>query len=119
MKFHWFNLMPYPYLPEDFRQKHRSVWVDVDSRLYDPVKGHQIYNDYLDLLEFAAELGFDGVGVNEHHANAYGLMPSPAIMAATLARWPIPHRAPCYVIFPSRRWWPASSRYWWVSPVRR
>lgn len=86
MKFHWFNLMPYPYLPEDFRQKHRSVWVDVDSRLYDPVKGHQIYNDYLDLLEFAAELGFDGVGVNEHHANAYGLMPSPAIMAATLAR---------------------------------
>jgi len=86
VKFHWFNLMPYPYLPEDFRKEHRSVWVDVDSRLYDPVKGHQIYNDYLDLLEFAAELGFDGVGVNEHHANAYGLMPSPAIMAATLAR---------------------------------
>jgi alkanesulfonate monooxygenase SsuD/methylene tetrahydromethanopterin reductase-like flavin-dependent oxidoreductase (luciferase family) len=86
VKFHWFNLMPYPYLPEDFREKHRSVWVDVDSRLYDPVKGHQIYNDYLDLLEFAADLGFDGVGVNEHHANAYGLMPSPALMAATLAR---------------------------------
>ncbi|WBL36585.1 LLM class flavin-dependent oxidoreductase [Tepidiforma flava] len=86
MKFHWFNLMPYPYLPDDFRQNHRSVWVDVDSRLYDPVKGHRIYHDYLDLLEFAAELGFDGIGVNEHHANAYGLMPSPALMAATLAR---------------------------------
>ncbi len=86
MKFHWFNLMPYPYLPDDFRQKHRSVWVDVDSRLYDPIKGHRIYHDYLDLLEFAAELGFDGIGVNEHHANAYGLMPSPALMAATLAR---------------------------------
>ncbi|WP_322797144.1 LLM class flavin-dependent oxidoreductase, partial [Tepidiforma sp.] len=86
MKFHWFNLMPYPYLPDDFRQAHRSVWVDVDSRLYDPVKGHRIYNDYLDLLEFAADLGFDGIGVNEHHANAYGLMPSPALMAATLAR---------------------------------
>jgi len=86
MKFHWFNLMPYPYLPDDFTEKHRSVWVDVDSRLYDPVKGHQIYNDYLDLLEFAAELGFDGIGVNEHHQNAYGLMPSPSLMAATLAR---------------------------------
>ena len=24
-------------------------------------------------------MGFDGVGVNEHHANAYGLMPSPNI----------------------------------------
>jgi alkanesulfonate monooxygenase SsuD/methylene tetrahydromethanopterin reductase-like flavin-dependent oxidoreductase (luciferase family) len=86
VKFHWFSLMPYPGLPEDFRQNHRSAWVDVDSRLYDPVKGHQVYNDSLDLLEFAAGLGFDGVGVNEHHANACGLIPSPAIMAATLAR---------------------------------
>ena len=31
-------------------------------------------------------MGFDGIGVNEHHANAYGLMPSPNIMAATLTR---------------------------------
>ena len=31
-------------------------------------------------------VGFDGIGVNEHHANAYGLMPSPNIMAATLTR---------------------------------
>ncbi len=86
MKFHWFNLMPWPYLPDDFAQKHRSVWVDVDSRLFDPVKANRVYNDYLDLLEFADELGFDGIGVNEHHQNAYGLMPSPQLMAATLAR---------------------------------
>ncbi|MCZ6544751.1 MAG: LLM class flavin-dependent oxidoreductase, partial [Chloroflexi bacterium] len=86
MKFHWFNLMPWPHLPEDFTEKNRSVWVDVDSRLYDPVEGHKVYNDYLDLLEFAGELGFDGLGVNEHHQNAYGMMPSPQLMAATLAR---------------------------------
>jgi alkanesulfonate monooxygenase SsuD/methylene tetrahydromethanopterin reductase-like flavin-dependent oxidoreductase (luciferase family) len=86
VKFHWFNLMPWPHLPDDFREKHRSVWVDVDSRLYDPVKGHRVYNDYLDMLEFAADLGYDGVGVNEHHQNAYGMMPSPQLMAATLAR---------------------------------
>lgn len=86
MKFHWFNLMPWPYLPDDFTEKHRSVWVDVDSRLFDPVKSNRVYNDYLDLLEFAADLGYDGVGINEHHQNAYGLMPSPQLMAATLAR---------------------------------
>jgi len=86
VKFHFFNLMPWPYLPEDFRQKHRSVWVDVDSRLYDPVKGHRVYNEYLDLLEEAAEMGYDGVGVNEHHQNAYGMMPSPQVMAGSLAR---------------------------------
>ncbi|MCB1745770.1 MAG: LLM class flavin-dependent oxidoreductase [Gammaproteobacteria bacterium] len=86
MKFHWFNLMPWPYLPDDFAEKHRSVWVDVDSRLFDPVKANRVYNDYLDLLEYAGDLGFDGLGINEHHQNAYGLMPSPQLMASTLAR---------------------------------
>jgi alkanesulfonate monooxygenase SsuD/methylene tetrahydromethanopterin reductase-like flavin-dependent oxidoreductase (luciferase family) len=86
MKFHWFNLMPWPYLPDDFTAKHRSVWVDVDSRLFDPVKANKVYNHYLDLLELAEDLGYDGLGINEHHQNAYGLMPSPQLMAATLAR---------------------------------
>ncbi|HEX5141138.1 MAG TPA: flavin-dependent oxidoreductase, partial [Dehalococcoidia bacterium] len=69
MKFHWFHLMPYPDLPDDFREKYHSVWVDVPSHLYDPVRGHQIYNDYLDELEYAAGVGFDGICVNEHHQN--------------------------------------------------
>ena len=86
MKFHWFHLMPYPDLPEDFAEKYRSVWVDVPPQLYDPVRGHEVYNDYLDELEYAAEVGFDGICVNEHHQNAYGLMPSPNLMAASLAR---------------------------------
>ena len=86
MKFTWFNLMPWPHLPDDFREKHRSVWVDIPSSLYDPVKGHELYNVYLDELEYAEQLGYDGIGVNEHHANAYGMMPSPNIMAAALAR---------------------------------
>ena len=86
MKFTWFNLMPWPYLPDDFRTGHRSVWVDIDSRLYDPVKGHAVYNEYMDQLEYADSLGFDAIGVNEHHQNGYGLMPSPNIIAAALAR---------------------------------
>ncbi len=86
MKFTWFNLMPWPHLPADFRERHRSVWVDIPSRLYDPVKGHDVYHTYLDQLEYAEQLGFDGIGVNEHHANGYGLMPSPNLMAAALSR---------------------------------
>ena len=86
MKFTWFNLMPWPYLPDDFREKHRSVWVDIDQRLFDPVKSHEVYNTYMDLLEYAGTLGFDGIGVNEHHQNGYGIMPSPNIIAAGLAR---------------------------------
>ncbi len=86
MKVSWFHLMPYPYLPDDFKEKYRSVWVDVPSDLYDPEKGHTVYNDYLDELEYAEQVGFDGLCVNEHHANAYGLMPSPNLMAAALTR---------------------------------
>ena len=86
MKFHFFHLMPYPELPADFREKNRSVWVDVPSKLFDPAVGHRAYNEYLDELEYAASVGFDGICVNEHHQNAYGLMPSPNLMAAALAR---------------------------------
>ena len=86
MKFTWFHLMPWPHMPDDFRQKHRSVWVDLPSRMYQPELGHIAYHQYLDQLEYAEKVGFDGIGVNEHHANAYGLMPSPNIMAATLTR---------------------------------
>jgi alkanesulfonate monooxygenase SsuD/methylene tetrahydromethanopterin reductase-like flavin-dependent oxidoreductase (luciferase family) len=86
MKFTWFNLMPWPYLPDDFREKYRSVWVDIPNTLYDPKKGHYVYHEYMDQLEYAESLGYDGIGCNEHHQNGYGLMPSPNIIAAGLAR---------------------------------
>ena len=128
MKFTWFNLMPWPYLPDDFREKNRSVWVDIDQKLFDPVKSHEVYNTYLDLLEYAATLGFDAIGVNEHHQNGYGLMPSPNIIAAALARrtktsrwwcWATPSRSTirrcawprssrCSTASPAGAWWPAS-----------
>ncbi len=86
MKFTWFNLMPWPDLPDTFREEHRSVWVDIDSKLFDPARANQVYHEYIDQLEYADALGFDGIGVNEHHQNAYGIMPSPNLIAAGLAR---------------------------------
>ena len=86
MKFTWFHLMPYRWLPADFRERYHSVWVDLPNGIYDPEKGHDLYNEYLDMLEYAEQCGFDAIAVNEHHQNAYGMMPSPNIMAATLAR---------------------------------
>lgn len=86
VKIHFFHLMPYPWLPANFKEKYSSVWVDVPSKLFDPERGHHMYNEYLDELEAAADAGFDGICVNEHHSNAYGQMPSPNIMAAALAR---------------------------------
>jgi len=81
-----FHLMPYRELPEDFDERYRSVWVDVPSELFNAEAANRMYNDTLDELEYAAAMGYDGICVNEHHQNAYGFMPSPNIMAASLAR---------------------------------
>ncbi len=86
MKFYFFHLMPYRHLPDDFSDTHHSVWVDIPSNLLDPQKTGDLYNEYIDELVLASTLGYDGVCVNEHHQNGYGLMPSPNIIAATLAR---------------------------------
>jgi len=86
MKLMWFHLMPYTELPDDFREKNPSVWVDIHSSLFDPKRAHLMYNDFMDELEFAADCGFDAVCVNEHHSNGYGLMPSPNLIASALTR---------------------------------
>ncbi len=86
MKYFFFHLMSWPFLPADFDQKHDSAWVWVPNSLYDPVKGQELYQEYITTLAYAEELGFDGVCVNEHHQNAYGLMPSPNLIAAALTQ---------------------------------
>ncbi len=86
MNFFFFHLMPWPHLPDDFEERWESAWIWLPNELFDPEKGHELYNTYLDDLVYADELGFDGVCVNEHHQNAYGLMPSPNLFASILAR---------------------------------
>ena len=84
MKFYFFHLMSWPHLPDSFERDHDSAWVWVPNSLYDPVKGHVLYREYIDTLALADELGFDGICVNEHHQTAYGLMPSPNLIASAL-----------------------------------
>ena len=86
MKLLWFHLMPYKELPEDFRETNPSVWVDINSKLFDPRRAHHFYNEFMDELEHAADCGFDAICVNEHHSNGYGIMPSPNLIASSLAR---------------------------------
>jgi alkanesulfonate monooxygenase SsuD/methylene tetrahydromethanopterin reductase-like flavin-dependent oxidoreductase (luciferase family) len=86
MKFYFMHLMPYADLDLDYDRTHNSAWVTLPNSYYDPKKGHILYNRYLDELEYADQLGFDGICVNEHHSNAYGLMPTPGVTAGALAR---------------------------------
>lgn len=83
MRFFMFHLMPWDGLPASYEG---PAWVTCPNSHYDPVHGGELYNRYIDELVRAEALGFDGVCVNEHHANAYGNMPSPNLIASILAR---------------------------------
>ena len=86
MKFYYFGLMPYGALDLDYDQKYSSASLVLPNSYFDPKEGNKLYRRYLDELELADTLGYDGVCVNEHHQTAYGLMPSPGIIAGALAR---------------------------------
>src|SRR5205823_6966639 len=70
----------------DFHEKYDSAWVWLSTAHYAPARGHDLYREYITTLAYADELGFDGVCVNEHHQNAYGLMPSPNLIAGALTQ---------------------------------
>jgi alkanesulfonate monooxygenase SsuD/methylene tetrahydromethanopterin reductase-like flavin-dependent oxidoreductase (luciferase family) len=84
MHFTCFHLMPYRPLDFAERAKHRSAWVVLPNSLYDPVKGADEYESYIDQLVSAERLGFDAIAVNEHHQTAYGMMPAPNLIASAL-----------------------------------
>ena len=84
MQFFGFHLMPWPYMSPEFVGGNESFWVTIANSHYDPVKGHELYQRYLDELVAYDEAGFDGICVNEHHQTAYGGIPSPNVMAALL-----------------------------------
>jgi alkanesulfonate monooxygenase SsuD/methylene tetrahydromethanopterin reductase-like flavin-dependent oxidoreductase (luciferase family) len=84
MKVICFSLMPYRPLDFEAAKAHRSAWVVLPNALYDPEKGAAEYESYINMLAYAEELGFDGIGVNEHHQTAYGLMPAPNLIASAL-----------------------------------
>jgi alkanesulfonate monooxygenase SsuD/methylene tetrahydromethanopterin reductase-like flavin-dependent oxidoreductase (luciferase family) len=80
------HFMAYPYLPADFDQKYETGWVTVPNSLWDREKTKGLYQEYIDQLAYGEDLGFDGLVLNEHHQNVYGLMPSPNLIAAALTQ---------------------------------
>lgn len=87
MKHLWFHMMSYRDLPDDFRQRYQSVWVNPpNDELCDPETAGKYFNWNMDELELADDLGFDGIGTNEHHQNGYGFPVSPHMIGGIMAR---------------------------------
>ena len=86
MKTIGFHMLGYRDLPDDFAQRYESVWVTSPN---DELCDSQMVAKYLrwniEELELADDLGFDGLGLNEHHQNAYGFPVSPNLIASILA----------------------------------
>jgi len=80
MKFSFFHLMPWTDLKEAPAQ-----W-PVSNSGFDPERGKQLYDGYIDTMVFAEQCGFDWVGCNEHHFSPYGLMANCNLIGAVLAQ---------------------------------
>ena len=78
MKFSYFHLMPWT---EDAGPG--NIW-PVPNRHFDPRKGTDLYNLYLDNMAYAEQCGFDWVSCNEHHFSPYGLMANCNLVGSVL-----------------------------------
>jgi alkanesulfonate monooxygenase SsuD/methylene tetrahydromethanopterin reductase-like flavin-dependent oxidoreductase (luciferase family) len=58
-----------------------SVWVDLPNALFDPERGHELYQRFARELRLAEALGFDAIVLNEHHSTPYSLMPATSVRA--------------------------------------
>ena len=85
MKVFLFDLMHYKTDLEKFAVD--GVLPEQMGRSYvDPRAVVETYAEHLDAWEEMERLGFDGIGVNEHHATPYGLMNSPNLLVASAAQ---------------------------------
>ena len=75
------HFMSYPYRRPTSTRNTTPRWITVPNKLWDREKSQGLLNGYIDQLAYADTLGFDGMVLNEHHQNIYGLMPSPNIIA--------------------------------------
>jgi alkanesulfonate monooxygenase SsuD/methylene tetrahydromethanopterin reductase-like flavin-dependent oxidoreductase (luciferase family) len=83
-----FTERPYvAYSEEDVKNSFRSsVRLTFPNSHFNPELGADLYNEYLDEYEYAEEVGFDGLMLNEHHNTPTCLGAAMNLEAAILAR---------------------------------
>jgi alkanesulfonate monooxygenase SsuD/methylene tetrahydromethanopterin reductase-like flavin-dependent oxidoreductase (luciferase family) len=85
MKIFAFDLLPYAEHLDHLREGRELPW-PLPKRHFRPEVAARTYEEHLEAWALMDEIGFDGVGFNEHHTSPYGLMTSPNIMAAAAAQ---------------------------------
>ena len=86
MKVFAFDLLPYPENLDHLKQGGPELPYPLPKRHFNPKVAVRNYEEHLEAWVFMEDLGFDGVGFNEHHTSPYGLMTSPNLMAAAASQ---------------------------------
>ncbi len=85
MKVFLMDLLPYGQHFDQFKAD-RYIPYPLGGSHFDPKVAATTYAEHLDIWREMEDLGFDGVGLNEHHTTPHGLMVSPNMMAVAAAR---------------------------------
>jgi alkanesulfonate monooxygenase SsuD/methylene tetrahydromethanopterin reductase-like flavin-dependent oxidoreductase (luciferase family) len=80
----YFTERPYRYVSND--EVIKNGFFGIPNKHFDPEKGSQLLNEYLDEKILAEDLGFDGVMLNEHHDTAFCMGSVMDVEASILAR---------------------------------
>jgi len=80
-----FDLLPYDRHFDEFKAE-RFMPYPLPGSHCEPEIAARTYEQHLAVWEEMDRLGFDGVGLNEHHTTPHGLMNSPNLMAAAAAQ---------------------------------
>ena len=74
------------YTEDDVRRSpNQAIRLTFSNSHFDPRRGADLYNEYLDEYEYCEEVGFDGLMLNKHHKTptclgaAMNLEPAPEI----------------------------------------
>ena len=85
MKVFVFDLLAYGRHFDEFKAG-RLIPYPLPGKHFDREIAARTYYEHLEVWREMDELGFDGIGLNEHHTTPHGLMNSPNIMAAVAAQ---------------------------------
>jgi alkanesulfonate monooxygenase SsuD/methylene tetrahydromethanopterin reductase-like flavin-dependent oxidoreductase (luciferase family) len=85
MRVFGFDLLPYPEHLDHLKVDGELPY-PLPARHFRPELAVKSYREHLDAWALMEELGFDGIGFNEHHTSPYGLMTSPNVMAAAASQ---------------------------------
>jgi alkanesulfonate monooxygenase SsuD/methylene tetrahydromethanopterin reductase-like flavin-dependent oxidoreductase (luciferase family) len=85
MKVYFWDVLAYGKHFDEYKAD-RFLPYPLPKRHFDPEIAARTYAEHLTAWEELDRLGFDGVGLNEHHTTPHGLMDSPNMMAAAASQ---------------------------------